>query len=130
MDLKSRDFARGKSFIVGKWKVDFLVNFFSPDLAHIPAEEFKSDDGSDFSALEFEFFEDNSVTVQGFKDGRCERGVWQQTDLYEYEWLLDAFQDNLPNDFLKSAEKLSVINGNLAFAVSFLTVALKKTTND
>ena len=40
----------GLKTIVGTWQVDYIVNAFSNDLAHIPATEFKSDDGRDFPA--------------------------------------------------------------------------------
>ena len=127
MELNKKDLERGKKFIVGKWKVDYLVNFFSPDLAHIPATEFKSGDGRDFSALSFEFFADNTVKVD-LSDGKCEIGSWRQTDLFEFEWRFDALNEVSDSPFLKGVQTLTVYDGDLTFAISFLTVALKNIT--
>ena len=51
MQLDDDDLKRGLRFIVGTWQVDYLVNAFSNDLAHIPASEFKSEDGTDFTVI-------------------------------------------------------------------------------
>ena len=64
MTLDELDLKDGLKFIVGTWEPDFVVSLFSNDLAHIPATEFKSEDGTDFTALKFEFFEDHTVKVQ------------------------------------------------------------------
>ncbi len=125
MELDKKDLERGKKFIVGKWQVDYLVNFFSPDLAHIPASEFKSSDGRDFSVISFEFYADNTLKVD-LADGKSEVGSWQQTDMFEFEWHFDSLSDAVDSQFLKGVQKLTVYDGDLTFAISFLTLALKK----
>ena len=126
MELNKRELDRGKKFVVGKWSVDYLVNFFSHDLAHIPATEFKSSDGRDFSALSFEFLADNTVVARGLSNGEEAQGTWRQTDLYEFEWQFDALKDAKDSEFLRTAQKLLVFDGDLTFSVGFLTIALKK----
>ncbi len=125
MELDKKDLERGKKFIVGKWQVDYLVNFFSSDLAHIPASEFKSSEGRDFSVISFEFYADNTLKVD-LADDRSEVGSWQQTDMFEFEWHFDSLSDAVDSQFLKGIQKLTVYDGDLTFAISFLTLALKK----
>ncbi|MBO4366449.1 MAG: hypothetical protein J5843_02195, partial [Clostridia bacterium] len=60
MTLDEQDLREGLQRIVGTWQADYLVSLFSNDLAHIPASEFKSDDGRDFTALTFRFTEDHA----------------------------------------------------------------------
>ena len=48
MELDERTLKDGLKYIVGQWQVDYLVNAWSNDLTHIPAAEFKSEDGQDF----------------------------------------------------------------------------------
>lgn len=125
MELDKKDLERGKKFIVGKWQVDYFVNFFSSDLAHIPASEFKSSEGRDFSVISFEFYADNTLKVD-LADDRSEVGSWQQTDMFEFEWHFDSLSDAVDSQFLKGIQKLTVYDGDLTFAISFLTLALKK----
>ncbi|MBQ6552486.1 MAG: hypothetical protein IJL83_02590 [Clostridia bacterium] len=129
MTLDEQDLRRGLKFIVGTWRPDYIVNAFSNDLAHIPASEFKSDDGRDFTALSFEFFEDHSVIMRDSGSGKEERGTWEQTDRAEYHYTLGAFMDIPEGDFRKSAETLSQRDENLVFGLGFLAVALKKTAD-
>ena len=124
--LTERNLADGKKFITGVWRVDYLVNFFSNDLAHIPAGDFKDEDGNDFSSLLFDFRADGTVIFSEPQRKINERGVWNQTDIFEYEWKFDILNDLPRGQFLKNAEKLSVYEGDLVFSVGFLTVALKK----
>ena len=42
MELTKEDLKDGLKFIVGTWEAEFVVSFFSNDLAHVPVEEFKS----------------------------------------------------------------------------------------
>lgn len=63
--MDKQDLRQGLQFIAGTWQAEFLVNAFSNDLAHIPAGEFKSDDGRDFSCITFSFFEDHTVVMEG-----------------------------------------------------------------
>lgn len=127
MELDERDLLKGKKFIVGKWRVDYIVNGFSDDLAHIPAAEFKSDDGSDFTALTFDFFEDGTVTLTDTSKGSEFKGTWNQTDMFEYRYELGDFIDLPEGSFRDAAEKLQVSEGtHLVFAIGFLAIALKK----
>ena len=111
MELDERDILKGKKFIVGKWRTDYIVNGFSNDLAHIPAAEFKSDDGSDFTALTFEFFEDGGVKLTDTSKGREFSGTWCQTDMFEYRYELGDFIDLPEGSFREAAETLQVSPG-------------------
>ena len=56
--------AEGFSYTPSKLSIEayrYIVNAWSNDLAHIPATEFKSDDGRDFSVITFTFTEDHTV---------------------------------------------------------------------
>ena len=86
MELNENILRSGKRFIVGKWRVDYVVNAFSNDLAHIPASEFKSEDGSDFTAITFDFFEDQRVVMTDTSKGKTVEGTWEQTDMFEYKY--------------------------------------------
>lgn len=127
MKLDENELRRGLRFIVGKWRVDYLVNAFSNDLAHIPASEFKSDDGSDFTALTFDFFEDHRTVLTDTSKGKTFEGTWEQTDMFEYRYELGDFLQLPEGGFRDSAEKLTVTGGtHLVFGIGFLAVALKK----
>lgn len=127
MELDERDILKGKKFIVGKWRTDYIVNGFSNDLAHIPAAEFKSDDGSNFTALTFEFFEDGGVKLTDTSKGREFSGTWCQTDMFKYKYELGDFIDLPEGSFREAAETLQVSEGtHLVFAIGFLAIALKK----
>lgn len=126
MSLDEGRLKDGLKFIVGTWQVDFIVNFFSNDLAHIPATEFKSDDGRDFSSITFTFFEDHSLKMKDSGSGKEEEGTWEQTDNYEYHYTLNGFMDVPEGDFKNAVEKLSVQDGFLTFTLGFLVIAMKK----
>ncbi|MBQ7474529.1 MAG: hypothetical protein IJS78_01275 [Clostridia bacterium] len=126
MQLDKYDLASGKKFIVGTWRPDFVVNFFSNDLAHIPAAEFKSNDGRDLTAISFTFSDDNTVKMEDRERGAAESGTWEQTDLSEYRYTLNAFFDVPEGPMRDNAEKLTVIEGDLCFTLGFITIALKK----
>ena len=126
MTLDERDLRDGLKRIVGTWQVDFVVNAFSNDLAHIPAAEFKSDDGTDFSALTFTFNEDHTVVMEDTFHGKTEHGTWEQRDWAEYHYTLNAFPD-LPEGAMRdNAETLHLQDGNLVFSIGFLAVGMKK----
>lgn len=127
MLLDEDDLKRGLIFIVGTWQVDFLVNAWSKDLAHIPATEFKSEDGTDFTAINFEFFEDHTVVMKDTSKGKEVNGTWKQTGFSEFHYTLNDFIDIPDSQFKKNAETLNMIDGNLAFSIGFLSVNLKKT---
>ncbi len=123
-EIMKRD---GLKFIVGTWQPDYVVNAFSNDLAHIPAAEFKSEDGRDLTALKFVFKEDNTVELSDDATGRKETGTWEQTSLVEYHYTFESFFEIPDSTFKKNAETLMVIEGDLAFSLGLLTIALKKT---
>lgn len=126
MELDEKTLNDGLKFIVGTWQVDYVVNAFSNDLKHIPASEFKSEDGRDFSAITYSFFEDHTVIMKNGSDGREESGTWEQTGWSEYHYTLNAFLDIPDSSFLKNAETLSVLDGNLVFSIGFLAIGMKK----
>ena len=126
MAIDEEDLDWGMHFIVGTWQIDYLVNFFSNDLAHIPAKEFKSDDGRDFSSITFEFFEDNRLIMKEAKSGKQEEGTWEQTDGLEFHYTLNNFFELQESDALKQAETLSVMEGKLAFTLGFLSIVMTK----
>ena len=121
MILDEQDLRSGLKFIVGKWQVDFIVNAFSNDLAHIPASEFKDKDGNDFSSVSFEFFEDHTVIMRQDSTGTEEHGTWEQTGYSEYHYTLNGFLNVPEGSFREAAEKLSVQDGALVFALGFLS---------
>ncbi len=127
MILDENDLRRGLEFIVGRWQPEFVVNAFSNDLAHIPAAEFKSEDGRDFTALTFEFFEDHTVKLSDGKSEKEETGAWEQTGWGEYHYTLGGFLDIPEGPMRDAAEKLTVQDGRLVFSIGFLAVALNKT---
>lgn len=127
MELDAQDLKQGLKFIVGTWQVDYLVNAFSNDLAHIPAAEFKSDDGRDFSAITYEFFEDHTLVMKDTSTGKEEKGTWEQTGYGSFHYTLGAFMDLPQGAVLDAVEKLEMRDGTwLVFALGFLAVALKK----
>lgn len=126
MMLDEQDLREGLKFIVGKWQVDFVVNAWSNDLAHIPAAEWKSDDGNDLSAITFEFAEDHTVRLANSANGREHVGSWEQTGWGEYRYEVGEFLDLPDGAFRENVEKLSVQDGALVFALGFLAIALKK----
>ncbi len=126
MELDKNDIYEGKKFIAGVWEADYVVNFFSNDLAHIPANEFKSDDGADLTALRFVFGAEGEVEIQGGKNGKTESGKWEQISYYEYRCEFDMLGSLEDSFFKENAQTFSVVDGDLVFTVGFLSIALKK----
>ena len=126
MILDENDLREGLRFIVGTWQVDYVVNAFSNDLSHIPAAEFKSDDGRVFSAITFEFLEDHTVAMRDSSSGKEEKGTWEQTGWSSYKYTLNGFIDLPDGSFKDAAEKLEVVEGCLVFSIGFLAVGMKK----
>ena len=126
MTLDEKDLREGLRFIVGTWQADYVVNAFSNDLSHIPASEFKSSDGRDFSAITFEFLEDHTLVMRDSSSGKEERGTWEQTGWSEYRYTLNGFIDLPDGSFRDAAEKLRVFDGFLVFSIGFLAVGMKK----
>ena len=126
MTLDEQDLREGLKFICGTWQVDYVVNGFSNDLSKIPATEFKSNDGKDFSGITFAFAEDHSVVMRNSIDGKEEVGTWEQTGWTEYHYTLNGFIDVPDGPFKKNAETLLVRDGDLAFSIGFLAIGMKK----
>ena len=126
MELDERDLRDGLKFIVGTWQVDYVVNAWSNDLRHIPATEFKSEDGRDFSCITFSFYQDHTVVMKNAADGKEVNGEWEQTSLLEYHYTLKDFLEIPQGQFRKNAETLSVVDGCLAFSIGFLAIGMKK----
>lgn len=126
MELDKSELHDGLKLICGKWQVEFVVNAFSNDLARIPAKEFKSDDGKDFSDMTFEFFEDHTVLLHNGVEGKDEKGTWEQTGFIEFRYTLGAFMDIPEGVFRDNAEKLMMVDGFLCFSIGFLSVGMKK----
>ena len=126
MELNEEMLKDGLKYIVGEWQVDYLVNAWSNDLKHIPAKEFKSEDGQDFSAISFEFFEDHTVLLKNAANNVTVNGEWEQTGILEYRYTLKDFL-KIPEGFFRdSVEKLDVVDGHLVFSLGILAVAMKK----
>ena len=126
MELEAWMIEDGLRMLVGKWQVDFVVNAFSNDLAHIPAKEFKSQDGTDFSAITYEFFEDHTMVMKNEADGREVKSTWEQTGISEFKYDLNSFLDVPAGADLLGMEKLSILQGNLTMAIGFLAIGFKK----
>lgn len=126
MELDEQELKDGLKYIVGTWQVDYLVNAFSDDLAHIPAAEFKSGDGTDFTAIQYEFFEDHTMLMRNTANGVESKGTWEQTDRYDYHYTVGDFLKIPEGDFKEAAESLSVQDGHLVFSIAFLAVAMNK----
>lgn len=125
MLLDQEELKDGLKAIVGTWQADFLVNALSDDLRHIPASDFKSEDGRDFTALQFIFTEDHRLSLK--TGGEQEyAGSWEQTDLIEYHVSIDALDEIPDKAFVERVEKMMFSDGFLCFTVGFLTIAMKK----
>lgn len=127
MTLDAQDLRTGLKFIVGTWQVDFIVNAFSNDLAHIPAAEFKSQDGTDFSAITFTFFEDHTLKMENTATGKQTDGTWEQTGMSEFRYTVGDFLNIPDSSMLDGVQKLAMQGGNLVFSLGFLAVSMKKT---
>ncbi|MBQ3912676.1 MAG: hypothetical protein II694_06875 [Lachnospiraceae bacterium] len=127
MELDEQDLREGLKFLVGTWQVDYIVNAFSNDLAHIPATEFKSEDGTDFTAITYEFFEDHTLILRNSANGREIKGTWEQTGWSEYHYTAEDFYDIPDDNFRKGIETLQVVDGCVVFSIGFLAIGMKKT---
>ena len=126
MELDENTLKDGLRFIVGTWQVDYIVNAFSNDLAHIPAAEFKGEDGSTFENVTYSFFEDHPMIMKDTASGKEEHGTWEQVNMLEYRYTLGAFLKIPDSSFLDAAQKLDVIDGHIVFSIGFLAIAMKK----
>ena len=129
MTLDEQDLKDGLKFIVGTWEPDFVVSLFSNDLAHIPASEFKSEDGTDFTALKFEFFEDHTMKFVDTAKGMEEAGTWEQIGRIKYKYNVDRFLEVPDGPFKSAVQELEISGGNLVFGLGFLCISMKKTAD-
>ncbi len=126
MTLDEQDLREGLKFIVGTWQPEYVVSLFSNDLAHIPASEFKTKDGTDFSGLKFRFFEDHSLEFS-FGDKRS-AGTWEQTGWGTFHYTLDDLVEVPEGSFRDAVETLQMMEGRLlVFGLGFLSIAMSKT---
>ncbi len=127
MELDEQDLKQGLKFLVGTWQVDYIVNAFSNDLAHIPATEFKSSDGTDFTAIQYEFFEDHTMVLRDASKGKEIKGTWEQTGWSEFHYTVEDFYDIPDDNFRKGVETLQMMEGtHIVFSIGFLAIAMKK----
>lgn len=126
MSLDAEDLKYGLKFIVGTWEPDYIVNFFSNDLAHIPATEFKSDEGTDFTALKFEFYQDNTMKFIDTAKNVEEAGTWEQTGRIQFKYDIARLAEVPDGPFKDAVQELTIADGNLNFAIGFLVISLKK----
>jgi len=128
MQLDEREKKEGIKFIVGTWQVDFIVNPWSNNLEHIPASEFKSQDGKamDLSQITWEFFEDHTMKLKNGA-GQEESGTWEQTSSSKFSYTCDKFFGMVQDpEILKNFLVLEkCFEGGLVFSV-FLAVHMKK----
>jgi len=124
--LDEDDLFEGKKFIVGTWQVDYIVNAFSNNLDHIPAKEFKSDDGKDFSAITFEFFEDQTMKMKNAATNQEESGTWEQKSYGSFEYTVGKFFGELDETFLKNVQSLERSEDALVFSLGFIAIGMKK----
>jgi len=128
MELDAQDLKNGLKFIVGTWQVDFLVNIWSNNLDHIPATEFKSKDGKDFSQVSFEFFEDHTVKLKNGITNVEETGTWKQNTYSKFEYTCEKFWGDLPEDLRKGLVNVEKdMEGGLVFSFALFVVHMKKT---
>jgi len=126
--LDEDDLLEGKQFLVGTWQVDYIVNAFSNNLDHIPAKEFKSDDGKDFSQITYEFFEDQTMKMKNGATGQEESGTWEQKDRSSFVYTVGKFFGEVEDEtFLKNLQTLEKnFEGGLCFSLAFLAFGMKK----
>jgi len=124
MEMDEQDIRWGLEFIVGKWQVEAVVSFFSNNLEPMPASEFKSKDGKDFSQVTFEFFEDHTMKIS---NGDVEEsGTWQQKSRCTYSYDCGGKTFGVDGDALKAIQKLEIIDCKLVLSIFFLAVRMKK----
>jgi len=131
MALDEKELKKGLKFIVGTWEMDFVVNFFSNNLEHIPAKEFKSQDGkSDFGQISYEFFEDHTIKLKNGANGIEETGTWKQESSSKFSFTCDKLFGDVPPEVL---QKLTVVErdmeGGLVFSLLCFTFRMKKTAD-
>jgi len=128
MSLDEQDLKSGVKFIVGTWQVDYIVNTWSRDLAHLPAAEFKTKDGKDLSQLSYEFLEDHTVKLKNPGLGVEETGTWKQVSSDKFEYTFDKLFDGIDPAAVKELNVLQKdMEGGLVFSFTVFVVRFKKT---
>lgn len=127
MELDEQDLKWGLELIVGKWKIDYLVDFWSDNLEHIPVAKYKSPDGKKYNGITFEFFEDHRLVMKDSATKKQVESTWEQTGSTQYHYALNRFFDLPEGTDAENAETLEVFDGYLALPLGFITAGLKKT---
>jgi len=126
MALEEKQLVKGLKYIVGTWEIDYVVNILSNNLDHIPASEFKSQDGKDLSKVTFEFFQDHTMKLKNGVSGEEESGHWEQISDSKFHYDCKFFGvDNA--ELLKGIQTLEKdMQGGLVFNM-FFVVRIKRT---
>ena len=127
MELDKDDLKWGTEFIVGTWKIDYLVDFWSDNLEHIPAAKYNSPDGKKYSGITFEFFEDHKLVMKDSATKKKVESTWEQTGSTQFHYALNGFFDLSEDSDIDIVETLEVFDGDLAFSLGFVTAGMKKT---
>jgi len=128
MELSEDKLKAGLKFFVGTWQVDYLVNVFSSNLAHIPAAEFKDKDGKDFTQISYEFFEDHTCKLKNGATGVEESGTWKQVSSDKFEFTLEKVFGEMNEEALKALRTVEKdMEGGFVFSLGPLVVRMKKT---
>lgn len=126
-ELSQKQLNEGLKFIVGKWQIDYLVNTWSANLDHLPASQFKSNEGKDLSQISWEFFEDHTMKMRNDATGDEETCTWTQTSdskfRYDGKWF-GLIQNETVLSNIQNLEK--DMDGGLVFSMMFV-IRLKKT---
>jgi len=127
MELNQKQLNEGLKFIVGTWQIDYLVNMWSDNLDHVPASQFKNNDGKDLSQISWEFFEDHTMKMRNGATGDEETGTWKQESeskfRYDTKWFGLIDNETVLNN-IQQLEK--DVEGGLVFSM-FFVIRLKKT---
>ena len=127
MELDKDDLKWGLEFIVGTWKIDYLVDFWSDNLEHIPAAKYKSPDGKKYNGVTFEFFEDHRLVMKDSATKKQVESTWEQTGSTQFHYSLNGFFELTEDSDADIVETLEVFEGDLAFSLGFITAGMKKT---
>jgi hypothetical protein len=127
MEIDEQDLKWGLEFIVGTWKIDYIVNFWSDNLEHIPVAKFKSPDGKKYNGITFEFFEDHRLIMKDSVTKKSVESTWEQTGSTQFHYALNGFFDLSDGVDAENVETLEVFDGYLALPLGFISAGMKKT---